>query len=373
MGEATACPVCGDRGLADVILNIALFIPLGVSIALRGGSLRHAFLWGALLSIAVETAQRFFIPGRYASLGDLFFNTFGAGAGLLLLRTLPHWLRPNSTLAARLSLGAGLFTSAAIAATGWLFAPAPSSGDYVVSWQPKMRNLEQYKGVIRSVTVGGQSLVPPRHRSPDLADLIRDQAPIQVRLTAGPPVRRLSAFVTVHDLQGRQILAVGPDAQWLVVRFRTRSSRLRLDQPDMRAPDIFRDVRQGQELLVTARKNGRDFCLGLSADPPCGFGLTAGSGWGLLFFQEQWPKQLYAGLNAFWIAALAFPVGLWLRPRWESVLAGCAVIVALTFMPVLVDLRSTPPLEYGAALAGIVIGIAVALAGRRSALNCQVQ
>jgi VanZ family protein len=90
----------------DVALNVVAYIPLGAFAALffggegerRGGALKGA-AFGALLSFAMESSQ-LFLPGRIASLYDVFANTGGAilGAGAfadpfysVLTRPLGRW------------------------------------------------------------------------------------------------------------------------------------------------------------------------------------------------------------------------------------------------------------------------------------------
>ncbi|MFN8501155.1 VanZ family protein [Kouleothrix sp.] len=77
---------------ADILNNIVLFVPLGVGLAWllerRGyrvrGALLLALALGAGLSLSVELIQ-LFLPTRTATPADVATNTFGAGAGVLLL------------------------------------------------------------------------------------------------------------------------------------------------------------------------------------------------------------------------------------------------------------------------------------------------
>lgn len=82
-------PRLPDLHAADVMLNVAGFIPLGLSFAFRQfragkQSLRTsaaaAILMGAALSLAVEVIQAW-LPTRDSSLADLIANAAGAGLG----------------------------------------------------------------------------------------------------------------------------------------------------------------------------------------------------------------------------------------------------------------------------------------------------
>src|SRR3954471_7762674 len=77
------CMLCGGRGTADLLLNVVLFMPLGVALAPRGHSRNRIFLLALLLSTAIELIQ-FFIPGRDPSVSDVVANTCGAVLGALV-------------------------------------------------------------------------------------------------------------------------------------------------------------------------------------------------------------------------------------------------------------------------------------------------
>lgn len=79
------------RVVADVILNVGAFAPLGWLLArgMAGGATSVAarvLIVGALcggLSLGIETLQ-FFLTSRYSSLIDVVTNTLGAVAGAVL-------------------------------------------------------------------------------------------------------------------------------------------------------------------------------------------------------------------------------------------------------------------------------------------------
>ena len=76
--------------LADIVLNVVLFVPLGVGAALRFGLERMAVtVLGALaLSFAIEVSQALEAAGRFASATDVVTNTSGAALGFALGRAL---------------------------------------------------------------------------------------------------------------------------------------------------------------------------------------------------------------------------------------------------------------------------------------------
>lgn len=77
----------GRRALADIGVNVALYIPLGMSAHLAWRGWRsHLSLWGpvvlgTVLSASLEMAQ-IFAPGRQCSAIDLLTNVIGSGLGV---------------------------------------------------------------------------------------------------------------------------------------------------------------------------------------------------------------------------------------------------------------------------------------------------
>jgi glycopeptide antibiotics resistance protein len=78
----------GRRLVADVALNIAIFVPIGWGLhriaRRRGGASRTRLLVAVILaaafSLAMETVQAW-LPNRYSSAVDVLANTLGATVG----------------------------------------------------------------------------------------------------------------------------------------------------------------------------------------------------------------------------------------------------------------------------------------------------
>lgn len=84
-------------GLADLVANLLLYVPLGFFAALSLGG-RWRLAWTALLGFAlstiIETAQ-FYDAGRVTNMSDVYLNTTGAIAGGLSAILLRNWLRDH--------------------------------------------------------------------------------------------------------------------------------------------------------------------------------------------------------------------------------------------------------------------------------------
>jgi glycopeptide antibiotics resistance protein len=75
--------------IAGLLGNLALFLPLGLALAMRSPSRHRLQLIGAGLavSLAVEAGQALLDIGRLADVTDLLLNTLGAAVGIWLWRS----------------------------------------------------------------------------------------------------------------------------------------------------------------------------------------------------------------------------------------------------------------------------------------------
>jgi hypothetical protein len=352
------CIVCGTRGAADMVLNVLLFAPLGVGLALAGVRHRNAFAIAAFVSGAVELAQ-VVIPGRDASIGDVLANSAGSGLGFALVSTARHWLAPAERIARRLALGASLAAAAAVMLTGVMLRPEFTDATYYGQWTPRLRHLAQYRGTVLQATVG--TLPVPDGRldyTAAIADSLEQGRPIRVRAVAGPPTSRVSVLFSIADAERNMIVLFGPRGRDLYYSFRMRAESFRLDRPKLIASNAM-DVAVGDTIGITAWREGPGYCLAVDGDSECNLGFTVGSGWSLLQYLESLPTSLQHGLNGVWMCLLLVPFGYWLRPNVSSLLGGTIVVAALLFVPAVTGLLATPIFEWAGAVVGVCFGIAL--------------
>ena len=119
------CIACGPRGLADGILNLWLFVPLGIVLGWDSRPPATAILCGFLLSTAVELAQMV-VPGRDPSLSDILFNTVGTVVGVLVARQPYAWLVPHGRSALKLTVASLVTVALVMIGTALLLTPAVS-------------------------------------------------------------------------------------------------------------------------------------------------------------------------------------------------------------------------------------------------------
>jgi hypothetical protein len=114
------------RWLSDGILNLCLFIPLGLTIGWESRSPWPAVFCGLLLSTAVELAQTM-VPGRDPALSDIIFNSLGAMVGAVIARNPRTWYAPGE-MASRILTAASILTAALVmTGTAVLLSPSGSS------------------------------------------------------------------------------------------------------------------------------------------------------------------------------------------------------------------------------------------------------
>lgn len=96
-------PTFVDYGFIEFSANIVFFVPVGF---LLGLLFSYRFWWlaivgGGLLSVAVETAQGLFLPGRVSSAADVVANTTGAIVGCLVAVSMRMLILHRDTLVIR--------------------------------------------------------------------------------------------------------------------------------------------------------------------------------------------------------------------------------------------------------------------------------
>ncbi|MFB9955753.1 VanZ family protein [Cellulomonas denverensis] len=73
-------------GGSDLLLNIGVFVPLGILLALAGLRPALVVLTGFAVSLGIEVTQFLVASGRVSDVNDLISNTAGAALGVLLIR-----------------------------------------------------------------------------------------------------------------------------------------------------------------------------------------------------------------------------------------------------------------------------------------------
>lgn len=358
------CFLCDQRALGDALLNVAMFVPLGLAGRWAGWSFRRTALVCIVFTFSIETLQ-FPIPGRDASLADPVSNSLGALLGYGLAVWTPRALFGPARDAAAALLVATVVAATVVTGTALAFAPTAPDTPYFSQWTPRFENMEPYLGTLDSVRIGGAAF--PDGAVADAAPIrlaVRRGLDVELRGTLGPPTPALAPIHAVHDDAAREILLVGADRDELVVRERLLADRLHFDRPDLRFP-----LRPGAEAgaafrLVVAGTPERTCVRLVAAGHPdereCR-GLDPSRGWALLLYPEHLPGWVDRLLDVCWIAALVLPLALFARTVGAGGVAVGAVVLALIAAP----LGTVGAGIDAAGFVGVVLGVALGVLARR--------
>jgi hypothetical protein len=367
-----ACIVCGDLGGVDFLLNILLFIPLGIGLGLIGFSLRRTVVLAALLSLSIELLQMKVIAGRDASLGDVITNTLGGGVGVLLGT---HWRQlvfPNPRAARRLALMWALTLGWIWVGTSWALGPMwPVGARWYGQWAANLGHLHPFLGKPLWITAGGEPLLPGRPiDEARLEDAVAAFPSMAFRAVLGSPTNGLAPVGSIYDGRQREVMLLGQDGKDLAFRIRMRASIAKLRGPlillthgmDGAPGDTVEAegaLRSGV-LELASRRGGSIRSRRLP--------LSASWGWVLVM-----PWNFAIGpevqvLTALWVAGLLTVLSYW------SVLAGQAALgiipatttLLLLVVPVTAGFRPAHWTEWASALSGAAAGWVLTRVGRHA-------
>lgn len=348
------CLICGSRGLGDAILNLVLFMPLGILIGLRW-SPRRALVLGLVASCGIEVAQ-LYIGGRYTHLGDLFWNMLGSGLGAAVAIKLRRWLAapPENAIPQVIAVGLPVLY---LSLSGILLTPASTSHPYFGQWRPDLGSMPQYEGHVLSATLDGVPI--PRgiyvdQSEPRLA--LANDWTIEATIVKGTPPSAVSPIVSIYDGARQEIALLGAHGEDLVLRERTLGDVFRLDRPDLRWPRALAGTGTGTEIVVTAARRGDDRCLKVGDAARCGLGISPGETWSLLLFLEGASPAQRALVSTAWMATLFFLTGLLSGPAVATARAtvvGALLVITITAAS---RLAVPTPIEWIGMLAGVFVG-----------------
>jgi len=361
------CVICGDLGGVDFFLNILLFVPLGLGLALAGFSWRRALVLAGLTTFSVELLQMKVVPGRDASLGDLIANTLGGGLGALLAAQWRGAVFPSPERARRLALAYALVLGWIWSGTAWALGPAyPQGVRWYGAWAAELDNFDHFPGQPLLITAGGEPLLPgPALNQARLEDAVVARPSLWFEAVLGGPTQRLAPIGSIVDGVHRDVMLIGQAGEDLVFEVRMRATILKLRNPMASLRNALAgttgDTVEAEGALrdgafeLRASREGRSTSRRLP--------LSASWGWSLV---APWAPVLGVGvgvLTAVWVAGLLVLLGYWggMAGGEARFIAPVTALVLFGAIPWAAGFPAAGWSEWAAALAGMLVG---ALAAR---------
>ena len=381
------CVVCGTAGGVDAILNVLLYLPLGVGLAVYGVRPLPALVAMCGLSAAIELTQLFFIPGRDATLGDLLTNTLGAAIGFAIGRYSPVWLVPDRRAAEKLALGWAVLWLGVQAVSSLAFTASFPDSRYYGQIARSFADLATFRGQVIGANIGSTPVPDVAFANSQIVrDLLNQKSYIGATVIPAGRTPSIAPIVRVADAEQREIVLLAQRGNDLVFGVRCMAAVLRLRPPlfALRAvfpdtggaggraeSDAFRLRYDEHNVDMQVAGNFRSISRRIPIHPSLGWTLA---------LPFQWyidGSALEALLSGIWIAGFLLPFGYWAgqvsRGPDEHKLAGRSRLLALTaamlmtgmiVVPQLFGLSGDTPLDWIAAFVGLAAGYGIACAAR---------
>lgn len=374
-----------DKLLADFLLNVLLFLPLGFGGRLAGFRPLAVIGSGAALSAAIELLQLRVIPGRDASLLDVISNSLGTTAGLVVAVYLAMLVAPTPRQAARLVGGGATVVVLMVVAAVWALGPAPGGNDLWGQLTPVLGFGPPYDGELLAARLNGMPLASERI-IPDetLRDAMRSGLiDLSAVVRPAPPDGQGGAIVRIADGCGREILLLSQLHSALKFKFRMDATAVGLETPSFQltrafAPPADHDGSDAADSVSVHLGGGRLALTvaGAHSVHRVVFPLSPAMSWA---FFLPWSYSLGGRSwiwSSLWLAALLVPVGYWggravrgQAGRYALLASSAAVVASLALAP---WLRHLPPVTHAQWLAVIVgagAGWAAAVAARSALMR----
>jgi hypothetical protein len=338
------CVVCGDAGVADILLNVLLFVPLGLGARALGASVWRTLAFVVPLTIGIETTQGLILIGRDASLGDVLTNSTGGVVGWLGYTLLVALKAPSRIVAWRGAAAmVGLTTSIWIA-TAFGIRPALSDAAPFGIDTP----LGPARGLpiaVQSVSIGGVELSSDTPGAPGAPAVPQhDSLEITAVVTrTGDVLPAHSApFVRVVDSGWRPQVSLSLRGTDLVAEAQLRASRWLLHTPQWQFPDgLALPLQRPTELRVRWTRDNVMLRIGNASAPVAALRLSVALGWIFIHPFVSTVSDSAAFWSYLWLAWW-FGVSGWLGGALGPRVAGFVGALQLFAMLVVATVTATP-------------------------------
>ena len=361
------CLVCGDVGGADVLLNLALFIPLGAGLAGLRRSLAFTIAAAFLVSLSVELLQYTVVVGRDATLSDLLTNTAGGAAGWALASSAGRLLAPARRAAVRLALAATAIWLAVYIISAWALHPAPTGGGYWGQWAHDFGGRGTFAGKVLSASLDGRPLRDgPLAATPAIRERIASaEFDLAVAATSGRTWEDNAQIFGLANDAGNIFLEWRQKGGDYEFTLRSRAALLRFHSPELLLPGaaperpglpvILRATWRAGVVTASAEAAGRTATRRLVMAPS--------GNWAFVWPWRRDRGPATEAIGAAWLGMTLIAIGFWAGRAtdgsgWSGVVVVCgaAVALALGAVPPLFGLQATSAADWIAAALGMALG-----------------
>ena len=310
----TFCIFCGPIGGVDFVLNVVIFVPLGMTIRWATGRWTIALIAGAITTLIIEVLQARLIAGRDASLGDLVANTLGTLIGAWVAMELFRWLNAGAVAARRYAAIFGIIMAAVFLASTWLLQPVRTQLWQLVRWTPQPPNSDLFQGTVFAVDLNGRPIADGVLVSPTEAyDTALHSLAVRATVSANPPLTRRPAVIVRGANYLEQGFSLSQSGTRATFRTHLVAVRLKLRAIPVGLDSAFSLSTSGTVGRVTLEAIANPRMMLVRRLPPNGelsvtLQRTVGLAWAffmpwdLALGPRWWPA------NALWLGTLLLPV-----------------------------------------------------------------
>lgn len=353
---------CGDLGVLDIILNILLFLPLGIGLGLFQRT-RTAVAIGFLCSVAIELTQLHLIAGRDASLRDVITNTLGTGLGASLVTIWRPILLCHSHTARRLATIACIGWLAVLAGTSFAAQPSLPQSTWYGQWAPELGQFDTFPGTVRDVHLD-EMLLPAgilANGSEVRDTLLTQRFRLQASAMSEGSTEHEAPIFSIFDDQQQEILVLAQAGHTIHFRTRTRAADLELRSPSVRLQGF--PTEPGSPVEITVLRDGPNLSLsidGRQSQTRWTSRTTVGSGWTMLLPWEYASGPEAALGSVLWLGGLLIPAGYWAgrcgAGRAMPLLLLGTIGAGLLLIPRVFGMDISPWSEWAGSIAGATTG-----------------